>query len=1222
MNRLPFDEVIALAGEQLCQARCVKNVLFSEGTYQIEVFDPSVGQSFWPFMQVSDEGELGDYFCSCEAAEDGACPHTAAAATTILKGHAPLHVLFRGSLWNQLCQIGSKRHGYAAEVVHKDESGLRFCQSVTGKKLFSIRPKTEEGSRFLRDIIDQRPIETEETSLKFSNLSPEELEQWREGKPSHHLSYELSFWSDLAKGLLLRQIQGDQYKITFSQEELPKELKAEFSDFEIIFYIAEVSWPEIIPALANVKSPIKTYQLFDFEIESLTFDGSIWGFRIISKNRETHKQPHGKGIELGDYVYHKGQGFYPKNAHELIDGDMIASKNVPIMLENHRVLLEKHLKGFVIDPIPSQLKYTIHFDDQHSLHIRAYLFEPGDIAKMFDHWAYVSSHGFYKIDELLFSENETVLKKQDVCNFINRHRIWLSNFEGFEIHLSNIEAQLIFHFDRDGVLCFDTESDLFEDVCDVIDFGEWVYIKERGFYPKKQGRAASALHPGLRLKPKEIPYFIRAHREDLENIQGFFSERCPVARMNLNIAFDDKACIHIDPEISYHPTHKPEQVKIFGEFSYVEGEGFSEIPSEIQLPENYTSPQTIDKKSEPYFITYELKNLRPFITYLDPKLVEPNQIKLTVFGIDSEDEKGKGYYATDLAYETEYGMIDVVDIWEGLQNKQSYLFTDAGLIFLNSQRFDWLRQIPKNRFIKGGRRLVVSTLEWIRLSVFEDLNITDDQTAGAVRCRAMISEMETFQTKELPNIEGLKSTLRPYQEKGLQWLWFLYLQGLSGLLCDDMGLGKTHQAMALLAAVKNDMAPARPKVIVICPTSVIYHWEELLNQFLPNLRVHVYYGISRSLKPFQTSDLLLTSYGTYRSEQKALSQINFNVAIFDELQIAKNASSQTHKAMRKLNATIRVGLSGTPIENRLSELKALFDLILPTYFPSDSQFRDHFVNPIEKHSDIEKKKLLAKLIQPFLLRRKKSEVLEDLPEKIEEIAYCDLSDDQKELYSSAVYRERDALLHEIEQADQPMPFLHIFALFSRLKQICDHPALITEDVKQQSGKWDLFVELLSEIRDSGQKVVVFSQYLGMLDIIERYLAAENIGFASIRGATRDRKEQLIKFKNDPHCEVFVASLQAAGVGIDLTSASVVIHYDRWWNPARENQATDRVHRIGQKRGVQVFKFVTKNTIEEHIHQIIERKRALTEDLIIYDDQDQIKQLNRNELIEVLRHMNL
>jgi SNF2 family DNA or RNA helicase len=248
-------------------------------------------------------------------------------------------------------------------------------------------------------------------------------------------------------------------------------------------------------------------------------------------------------------------------------------------------------------------------------------------------------------------------------------------------------------------------------------------------------------------------------------------------------------------------------------------------------------------------------------------------------------------------------------------------------------------------------------------------------------------------------------------------------------------------------------------------------------------------------------------------------------------------------------------------------------------------------------------------------------VLLELPEKIEEIAYCDLSDEQQELYKKTFLLHKEALLQDLESNTKPVPYLHVFSLLSTLKQICDHPCLLTKQLEafqtHKSGKWDLFVELLQEIRDSGQKVVVFSQYLGMLDMMELYLKEHQIGYAGIRGSTRDRKEQLDLFKADPKCEVFLASLQAAGVGIDLVSASVVIHYDRWWNPARENQATDRVHRIGQNRGVQVFKMVTKGTIEEHIHRLIEKKRALTEGVLGFDDQDQIKGLNREELLHLL-----
>jgi SNF2 family DNA or RNA helicase len=440
-----------------------------------------------------------------------------------------------------------------------------------------------------------------------------------------------------------------------------------------------------------------------------------------------------------------------------------------------------------------------------------------------------------------------------------------------------------------------------------------------------------------------------------------------------------------------------------------------------------------------------------------------------------------------------------------------------------------------------------------------------------------------------------------------------------------MGLGKTHQAMALLAAAKNAKGAKKKKFFVVCPTSVIYHWEDLLEKFLPGMNVVIFYGTQRTLKSFNSkADILLTSYGTLRSEKEELAKIEFDVAILDEIQIAKNAQSQTHKALSMLDAKTKIGLSGTPIENRLQELKALFDIVLPGYMPTPAQYRELFVNPIEKLHDQEKRMLLSRLIHPFILRRKKKEVLHDLPEKIEEIAYSSLSDEQQKLYKDTVERSRDALLSDVSNPDKDVPYMHVFALLNSLKQICNHPCMINKDLKNyskyKSGKWDLFIELLEETRGSGQKLVVFSQYLDMMTLIENYLKDHKIRYATIRGSTIDRKKQLQTFKEDPECEVFVASLKAAGTGVDLTAASVVIHYDRWWNPAKENQATDRVHRIGQNRGVQVFKMVNRLTIEEHIHALIERKITLMEGIIGYDDQDQIKSLDREDLIRLLKSL--
>jgi len=542
--------------------------------------------------------------------------------------------------------------------------------------------------------------------------------------------------------------------------------------------------------------------------------------------------------------------------------------------------------------------------------------------------------------------------------------------------------------------------------------------------------------------------------------------------------------------------------------------------------------------------------------------------------------------------------------------------SSAGLIYFHQPRFNWLRNLHDESFTENGD-VTLTTLEWIRLSIFEKIKLNADE-----KSLVHLERLTNLQADEPYKLDGFKSDLRPYQKVGVEWLWFLYTQGLAGLLSDEMGLGKTHQAMGLLAAVKNAHAPEKKMYLIVCPTSVIFHWEELLKRFLPGIRVRLFYGLDRTLRGFSRGkEVLLTSYGTLRSERKALEKFNFEVVIFDEIQVAKNAFSQTHQVLKSLNAKMKLGLSGTPIENRLLELKALFDVILPGYFPSETLYKQLFVAPIEKRGDEEKRTLLRELVNPFILRRRKDDVLFDLPEKIEEIALSPLSTEQKKLYKNVFTQEKEDIIGAIQDESAPVPYIHIFSLFNKLKQICDHPALVKGNKlrydEDESGKWDLFTELLFEARSSGRKVVIFTQYLGMLELFSQYFKDQGIEYAEIRGATKDRKEEVIRFNTDPSCEVFIGTLQAAGVGIDLVAASVVIHYDRWWNPAKENQATDRVHRIGQNRGVQVFKMVTKNTIEEHIHAMIDRKLALLHDVIGYDDQDQLKQLSRDELIELL-----
>jgi SNF2 family DNA or RNA helicase len=439
-----------------------------------------------------------------------------------------------------------------------------------------------------------------------------------------------------------------------------------------------------------------------------------------------------------------------------------------------------------------------------------------------------------------------------------------------------------------------------------------------------------------------------------------------------------------------------------------------------------------------------------------------------------------------------------------------------------------------------------------------------------------------------------------------------------------MGLGKTHQAIALVAAVAASEGRP-PRVLVTCPASVLPHWEDKLRALVPGLPVHRHLGSERQERV--PAGILLTTYGTLRNDAgrfagAAGSAPLFDLFLLDEIHTIKNRDSATHQALRQVSARLALGLTGTPVENRVEELHTLLDFVLPGYLPERLAFERSFARPIAE-GDPQARSRLARLVRPFVLRRTKEQVLTTLPEKIEDRRTCQLLAGQAELYQQTL-AQRGGVLRSVLGAGGAVPYLHVFALLSRLKQICNHPALLAEPSPSaadpppaSSGKWELFLEVLSEALGSGLKVVVFSQYLRMLDLLAAHLEASGIGYATLRGATRDRAAPVARFREDPDCRVFLASLKAAGVGIDLTAASVVIHYDRWWNQAREDQATDRVHRIGQQRGVQVITLITAGTIEERIDRLIADKARLAHDLVPEDDARLFQRFSREELAALI-----
>lgn len=454
---------------------------------------------------------------------------------------------------------------------------------------------------------------------------------------------------------------------------------------------------------------------------------------------------------------------------------------------------------------------------------------------------------------------------------------------------------------------------------------------------------------------------------------------------------------------------------------------------------------------------------------------------------------------------------------------------------------------------------------------------------------------------DAPPVADLGMDLYGYQQTGYRWLWQLQSNDFGALLCDDMGLGKTHQAMALIRALTVRGKSGHLPYLVVCPTSLLEHWRDKLALYAPTLKVDVHRGGGR--EPKRDADVIVTSYGVIRNDVDRFRSINFDVVVADEIQAIKNRDTATHQALAAIHRRVSVGLTGTPVENHTGELKSLVDFIVPGYLP-----------PGAAHDD----SLLRRLVSPFVLRRTKSQVLTELPPKIVDRRWCDMTPEQMWLYKQVVNSRGRALRAQI-RAGARIPYLHVFAALNYLKQICNHPQSVTGGLATDapSGKWNLFLELLEESLSSGLKVVVFSQYLGMLRMIEKHLAAEGVGYSSIKGETKDRGGAIRRFHEDPDCRVFTASLKAGGLGIDLTPASVVIHYDRWWNQAREDQATDRVHRLGQNRGVQVIKLITRGTLEEKIDALIERKAALASEMISEDDPTLVKQFTPQELEELL-----
>lgn len=625
-------------------------------------------------------------------------------------------------------------------------------------------------------------------------------------------------------------------------------------------------------------------------------------------------------------------------------------------------------------------------------------------------------------------------------------------------------------------------------------------------------------------------------------------------------------------------------------------------------------PQILDKLGEslfapPNIIDESVKHLKVYTRCsaleIEPEAVERDWCWLSIrygFGKDS--------------------CISLAEIYSAKNTGRRYLPVSDGWVDLRSLDMDIVTGIPGSRILDGlvqkKNRFRFSGLDLLRLKSAVDghVKITGNDKTGV----EFVSSVLSMRPPEpLPDLKGFSSVLRPYQKLGVEWLMFLSENRFGGLLCDDMGLGKTHQVMALMVWLLEHRKKTAP-FLVVCPTTVISHWERKIREFAPGLNPVVYHGTERNLDGADMpGNVLITSYGILLRDVKLLSDIRFCLAAFDEAHFIKNSKAKSFAAASAVRAGMKLVVTGTPIENRITDLKALMDLVLPGYLGSDDQFAFRYMT--EGKSRISE---LSRLVAPFTLRRTKEAVLTQLPEKIEDIMLCRLSDIQVKMYREAVDSRRDKLREALSGKDKNIPYIHIFALLTLLKQICAHPAIIDPEKTKKysqaldSGKWEMFKELMDSCLESGRKIVVYSQFVGMVNMIVEYLTKMKVSVVSLTGASRNRGRIIDRFNEDPDCRVFVGSIRAGGIGIDLTAASVVIHYDRWWNASKEDQATDRVHRIGQTRGVQVYKLVTEGTLEEKISAIIARKKRLMKDVVAEDSPAVLKCFSPDELLELIQ----
>ncbi len=506
------------------------------------------------------------------------------------------------------------------------------------------------------------------------------------------------------------------------------------------------------------------------------------------------------------------------------------------------------------------------------------------------------------------------------------------------------------------------------------------------------------------------------------------------------------------------------------------------------------------------------------------------------------------------------------------------------------------------------------SLKKYHLSLVQDLH---DGNLAQLSINHKLESLRDFDRIEdyaLP--EGFKGSLRPYQKAGYNWMRFLNQYRFGGCLADDMGLGKTIQTLALLQSQK-ESGTGNASLIVL-PTSLIYNWELESGKFTPDLKILIYTGTNRNknIHQFNHIDIIITSYGIVRIDIDLLKKYPFNYVILDESQAIKNPSSNIAQSVAQLNAKHRLILTGTPLENNTLDLWSQMSFLNPGLLGTQRFFKNEFQVPIEKKNDESKIKKLFTIIKPFILRRHKSQVVKELPDKIESVQFCIMDEEQEKVYEEAKSFFRNKIIEKIAEQGIAKSQLILLQGLTALRQLANHPKMVNTDYEGESGKLKDVWHKLSTAISENHKILIFSQFVKHLTILRGCLDENNIEYAYLDGSTKDRQQQVELFQNNEKIQVFLLSLKAGGLGLNLTAADYVFILDPWWNPAIEAQAVDRAHRIGQKNTVMTYKFISKNTVEEKILALQNNKKRLFHDLIS-NEETFVKSLTKEDIFSLL-----